>query len=348
MAKHFIAALNSWATRTITFLAATLVVLVAIVAVLLQNRPPLAEIGWPPAPAAEGVGRSVKLTWLGVTTLLFDDGDTQILIDGFFSRPSLAEIVLGLPVESDAAQINHVMDRYDMRRLAAIIPVHSHFDHAMDVGAIANRSSASIIGSETTAEIARGAGVPEDQIVVVADEDVYVFGDFSVRMIVSAHAPIGWGGSVPIAGELKEPLIPPAPIKSWKEGGSYSILIAHAEGTTLIQGSAGYVEGSMDDVRADVVMLGTFGLADFGSNYARKYWQTYVTTTGARRVFPIHFDDYTRPFGEIQPFPRILDDFAAAARLLENIRQVWDVDTRIYLPSFGKPMLLYSRPAPDA
>ena len=35
---------------------------------------------------------SVKVTFLGVTTLLFDDGETQIMTDGFFSRPSLLQV----------------------------------------------------------------------------------------------------------------------------------------------------------------------------------------------------------------------------------------------------------------
>ena len=34
-------------------------------------------------------GAPVTVTWYGVTTLLFDDGDTKLLIDGFFSRADL-------------------------------------------------------------------------------------------------------------------------------------------------------------------------------------------------------------------------------------------------------------------
>ena len=37
-------------------------------------------------------------------------------------------------VRKDVHYINYVMDEYRMRRLAAIIPVHSHWDHAIDVG----------------------------------------------------------------------------------------------------------------------------------------------------------------------------------------------------------------------
>ena len=44
-------------------------------------------LGLPDAPAATDETR-LTITWYGVATLLFDDGETQVLIDGFFSRPS--------------------------------------------------------------------------------------------------------------------------------------------------------------------------------------------------------------------------------------------------------------------
>ncbi|MDX1498638.1 MAG: hypothetical protein R3176_01995 [Woeseiaceae bacterium] len=348
MVKRFLETARAWTARLVIGLAGLILFCTIVIAWALSARPALEDLTWvPPAPVEADAG-SVTVTWLGVTTLLFDDGETQILIDGFFSRPSLADVVFRVPVESDVAQINRVMDEYDMRRLAAIIPVHSHFDHAMDVGAIANRSNASILGSETTAMIARGAGVPEDQIVVVEDGDRFPFGAFTVTILASAHAPIGWGGSVPLAGSVTAPLVPPAPVTAYREGESYTILVAHAEGQTLIQGSAGLVDRSLRNVRADVVMLGTFGIAGLGNDYARKYWQTFVTRTGARRVFPIHFDDYTKPFGHTEPFPRVIDDFADTVRLLENLRQIWDTDTRVYLPVFGEPIVLYAPAAPEA
>jgi L-ascorbate metabolism protein UlaG (beta-lactamase superfamily) len=324
------------------------VVASVIVAGLWSDRPQLSEIDWPPYPVYESRPDAVTVTWLGVSTLLFDDGNTQVLIDGFFSRPSVADIVFSVDVQSDAAKINRVLDEYQMRRLAAIIPVHSHFDHAMDIGAIANRSSASIIGSETTANIARGAGVPEDQIVIAQSGSDYSFGDFSVRIINSAHAPLGWGASVPYSGTVDAPLDLPAPVSAWREGNSYSVVVMHPQGTTLVQGSAGFHPGALDDVVADVVMLGTFGLENFGRGYTERYWLSMVTSTGAKRVIPVHFDDYTRPFGRVELSPRILDNFVDTAEWLDEIRKTWDNDARLHLPVFGEQLVLYPPPVPDA
>lgn len=337
-----------WARRIAVSVAVAIVTGGTVIALLWHSRPTLDEIDWPPYPEYPFRPDAVTATWLGVATLLFDDGDTQILIDGFFSRPSVADIVFSADVQSSAAQINEVMNEFEMRRLAAIIPLHSHFDHAMDIGAIANRSSASIIGSTSSANVARGAGVPEDQIVVAEDGQDYEFGNFTVRIIESSHAPLGWGGSIPYSGHIEEPLKLPAPISAWRAAESYSVVIMHPDGTALVQGSAGFLPGALDDVVADVVLLGVFGLENLGREYTQKYWLSLVTSTGAERVMPIHFDDYTRPFGTIELSPRVLDDFVDTAALLENIRDIWDKDTDLYLPEFGRKTVLYATTMPDA
>ena len=277
-----------------------------------------------------------------MTTVLVDDGVTQILIDGFFSRPTLADGLLRRPVDNDAPTINFALHEYRMRSLAAVIPVHSHWDHAMDVGAIALRSKASIIGSESTANIARGAGVLEDQIVVATPGEIYEFGEFRVRLLESRHGPIGWRGSVPLPGTIDEPLALPAPIQAMRLGTAYTVVIEHPRGTTVVQGSSGFVEGALEGIDADLVMLCSYGLSTLGRDYAERYWQEMVTTTGAKAVIPMHFDDFTKPFGEIVAFPRFLDDIEKTADWFEEFRDTWDTDTTLYKPAFGKPVAVYS------
>ena len=52
--------------------------------------------------------------------------------------------------------------------------------------------------------------------------------------------------------------------------------------------------------------------------------------------------------GEIEPGPRFLSNFATTAEWLEEFRDRWDTNTRIFLPEFGKPIVLYPPPAPEA
>ena len=248
----------------------------------------------PLAPAAESAAASV--TWYGVTTLLFDDGETRLLIDGFFSRPQFES--LDDFATPDTARIESLVASGAIDRVAMVTPVHSHFDHAMDIGAVALATGATVLGSESTANIARGAGVAEERIVVADNRLRRRFGRFEVSLVRSAHAPLVDGGP-PIPGSIEQPIEPPARIGDWKEGGSYSIVIAHPAGSALVQGSAGYVADALDGVSVDTVYLGIGGLGSLGKEHAAAYFDEIVGATGAGCVVPIHWDDFTQPFGEI-------------------------------------------------
>ena len=348
MERMSVAEIKRIATRVIAGIAATIAFTALVLTMLWRDRGSLGDIELLPAPSAHDLDSPITLTWFGVTTMLFDDGETQILIDGFISRPTLWQILTQRPVDNDVATINYFLNEYRIRRLAAIIPVHSHFDHAMDIGAIGNRSSASILGSESTAQIARGAGVPEDQIVVVEDRAEYTFGQFTVTFIESNHAPVGLRGSIPLAGTIDDPLTTPAPINAWREGASYSIIVSHPSGTTLVQGSGGFRQAALDDVEVDVVMLSTAMIEGLGHDYVEQYWLATVTSTGATTVIPIHFDDFTKAFGIVELTPDFLDDFADTVMLLEEFRSTWDSETRLYLPVFGEPIALYPEDEPEA
>ena len=286
---------------------------------------------------------AVSVTWLGVTTLLFDDNETQVLIDGFFTRPGITDLVFR-EISTDIANVNYAMAEFRIDRLAAIVPVHSHFDHAMDVGIVANRSSAVVLGSESTANIARGANLPVDQYQILANGETRKFGDFTITLIVSRHAPLSDDKNSWFAGKIKSPLQQPARTEEWREGQTYSVLIGHPRGTTLIQGSAGYDKGNLNHLSADVVMLSVAGLSRLGRNYTADYWRETVTAVGASRIYPIHIEDFTRPFGDITLFPRIADDVSVTAGWINDIAvsdETFDNPPEIQLLPFGESIVLY-------
>jgi len=90
------------------------------------------------------------------------------------------------------------------------------------------------------------------------------------------------------------------------------------------------------------------GLESLGKDYAEQYWQSLVTATGARSVYPIHFDDFTKPFGEIVLGPRFLDDFVMTTKWFEGFRDRWDNDAKLFMPEFGQPIAIYAQPFPEA
>jgi L-ascorbate metabolism protein UlaG (beta-lactamase superfamily) len=306
-----------------------------------QERSQIADLGWPIATSSGESAERVTVTWLGITTLLFDDGETQVLTDGTFSRPDLFDILSQRRVYSDVAAINYGLAEFRMDRLAAIVALHSHFDHAMDIGLVANRTTAVVLGSESTANIAQGAGVPVNQYQILADGETRQFGKFTITLIESRHAPIGVGGQPGFPGNISEPLEQPARIRDWKEGGSWSVLISHPHGTALVQGSAGFIEGALANERADVVMLGVAGLSSLGKDYVRQYWDETVVATGATRVFPVHYEDFTQPFGELRLFPDVVDRMVVTAGWIDELATDPGHPVSVSTLPFGQPVAVF-------
>ena len=333
--------LYHWAWIVGAGLVSVVVVVLAVLAWLWRDRADIADLPWSVEMAAGDNVEAVTATWFGITTILFDDGETQILIDGTFTRVGLADLLLFRQLASDVATINYALAEYRINRLAAIVPVHSHFDHAMDVGHVANRTTAVILGSESTANIAAGAAVPVDQYQILADGESRHFGDFTITLIESKHAPIGPGREAWFPGTIVEPLPQPARVPDWKEGVVYSIFIEHPRGTTLVQGSGGFIAGNLRGRSADVVMLGIAGLTGLGPDYVGEYWRETVGATGASTVYAVHIDDYTRPFGEILLFPDIADDVLTTSGWIQELVSGAEPPIAMRRLPFGRPVALY-------
>jgi L-ascorbate metabolism protein UlaG (beta-lactamase superfamily) len=279
----------------------------------LGDRPSLAAYQRHVLAAGASDGPRVAVTFLGVATLLVDDGETQLLTDGFFTRPGKLATLLGR-VEPDREEIAASIARAGAQRVAAVIVVHSHYDHAMDAPDVARQTGALVVGSESTANVARGGGLPEERIRVANPGEPMPFGAFRVTLLRSRHFPHGVA-----MGEIREPLVPPARTREYKEGGSYTVVIEHALGTLLVQGSAGWEEGALAGRDADVVFLGIGGLGTRDDAYRDEYWREVVEAVRPRCVIPIHYDDFTLPLGEpLQPAPSLLDDVDASMRFVRE------------------------------
>ncbi len=246
----------------------------------------------------------VTVSFLGVSTLLISDGETHLMTDGFFSRPSLWDVAVG-ELAPDPERIGDGLARAGAHRLDAVIVLHSHYDHAMDAPDVAERTGAVLVGSESTANIARGRGLPNAQIVVPEAGLPLSFGRFTLTMIESRHLPHGIA-----EGTIAEPLVPPARALDYKQGKTYIAHLSHPSGDIAVVGSAGFVEGALTPYRSEIVLLGVGGLGNMTEQYRETFYREVVDRLQPTRVIPIHYDDFTRPLSQpLALFPRIVDDF---------------------------------------
>lgn len=263
-----------------------------------------------------GPGAPVTLTWLGVSTLLIDDGTTAVLTDGFFSRPGLIDVGLRRLAPSQT-RIEESLTRAGIDRLAAVIPVHTHFDHALDSAVVAQRTGASMIGGISAANIARGQQLPDDRIVIATPGSEMTIGSFGVTLIESEHCPPDR-----FPGVITAPVVPPVKASAYRCGEAWSMLVRHRPSgrRLLIQGSAGFRPGALTGSRAEVAYLGVGQLGVQPQRYIEQYWDETVRAVGARRVVLIHWDDFFRPLTEpLRALPYAGDDLDVTMRVLTTL-----------------------------
>lgn len=312
--------------RALLTLAALLVAAVLATLWAWHHHPslaPYAALRFPDAAAAPRTpGHTLRVTYAGVATLLFDDGETAIMTDGFFTRPGVLSL---RHIQPDPALIKQSLQRLGVTKLAVVMPVHSHYDHALDSTAVAQATGALLAGSESTINIGLGNNLPIERMRRVKPGDTLTFGRFHVTWLRSQHSP-----NALFPGEIKQPFTPPSKASAYRMGDCYALLIEHDGRSILVQGSAGFEPGALVGRHADVVYLGIAPLGKQPQDYKAAYWREVVQTVGARRVVPIHWDDFFLPLSDgLQPMNPLMDDFPAAMRFVQSQARAEHVDVRM-------------------
>jgi L-ascorbate metabolism protein UlaG (beta-lactamase superfamily) len=285
---------------------------------LRPGRPDLARHSSRFTVPAAGSDAPLTVTWLGVSTLLIDDGSSAMMTDGFFSRPSLARVGIG-KVAPSAARVDGCLARVGVTRLEAVVPVHTHFDHALDSALVADRTGAQLVGGESAANVGRGYGLAEERLAVTDSGSPIRLGDFDITLIGSEHSPPDR-----FPGTIDEPVVPPVRASAYRCGEARATFVHHRPSNrrVLIQGSAGFVTGSLAGRQADVVYLGVGQLGVQPETYIRDYWAETVRTVGARRVVLVHWDDFFRPLSKpLRALPYVADDLDVSLRILSGLAE---------------------------
>lgn len=289
-----------------------------------------------PAPHAvpQGTDSGLRVTFLGASTLLVQDGETAFMTDGFFTRPRLGPYLWGR-MRPSPERIGDALDslgvyrvdapRPGARRLSAVVVLHSHFDHAMDAPLVARMTGARLIGSRSTADLATSYQLPPGAIDTVRAGDTVQVGAFRVGVIECIHGPPDrWPGTI------EAPFDTVSPVGRYRTGNCHSLLIRHGARSLLVTGTAGFIPGALDGVRADVVYLSVGSLGRQAPVYRASYWTGVVRATRARRVVLIHWDNLFEPLSEPLPaVPRLKDHLDRTIRQYCELAVSDSVDLRL-------------------
>jgi L-ascorbate metabolism protein UlaG (beta-lactamase superfamily) len=121
-----------------------------------------------------GDKNTIVLRWLSTSNYELAFRDQVILLDAYFEQGPRSRPTGIVPNE--------------VKKTDAIFVGHPHFDHISDVGPIAQRTSARVIGAPITIDTAYKLGVPQGRGTGVAGGETLKFDGFTVDAALAQHS----------------------------------------------------------------------------------------------------------------------------------------------------------------
>jgi len=269
---------------------------------------------------SENGGLSVRS--LGVSGFEISDGTTVVLLDPTPTRPDPLKLITG-PIEADLA-----LEEKWCPKANLILVNHSHFDHALDVGEIARRTGAVVVGSQNAVNLALSRGVSPEKTKVVHDGDHFVFGTFTIDVKKTRHTDI-------LVAQPMSGVIPTErkPLWFWQyaldDTFAYRLEANHT--TLWFHPTSTFVAGELGGLTAKNLIVGVTG-----EKQTREKVEQLMSEAHAVRVMPTHLDNFFQPVTKgLALMPGLDLDSARDLFKAQNPSLEWgvlDLNETVFLP----------------
>jgi L-ascorbate metabolism protein UlaG (beta-lactamase superfamily) len=241
------------------------------------------QLAWP---ADHPLPRGLSITWLGTAGLRLAYEGTVVWIDPYVTRLPLGQLIRRKVVPSDEELVTRWIDKAD-----AVLVGHTHFDHALDVPAIAKRFGCKAYGS-TSLEHLMGLHGVAGQAVVAEPHKRYEVGPFTFHFVPSLHSKLQLGLGIPYSGELTCDHVDELNPQAYKCGQVWGIAIEVAGLRMYHQGSCDLIEDAIDVKHVDVLFAGISG-----RRFTKGYFGRIIRAIEPKLIVPTHYDNFFKPLG---------------------------------------------------
>jgi len=258
----------------------------------------------------------LKLTHYGSAAWKITDGQTTVLVDPYFSRIRTVKVwgTKFPPQNDDPRQVHDLDDVLEpnielidqhVDTADFICISHSHFNHCMDMPYIARKTGATVIGTESTINIARANRVPRHQLRGVHGGEDYQFENISIKAIPSLHSALitpspytTWDNCHYFETEtVPKDIQAPLRLRDYVEGGTLGYLIRFGAKKVLIFCSMNYIEKEVENLQPDIALIPSSPWRNQVYKYTERLLQAldYPKT-----IIATHWDNQSVPYGADQ------------------------------------------------
>ena len=239
------------------------------------------QLAWP---ASAALPPGLEVTWLGTAGFRCAYQGTVVWIDPYVTRVPFKDVALRHVVPASDEAVARWIDRAD-----AVLVGHTHFDHALDVPAIARRTGSTVYGSRSLQHLMGLHGLAA-QARVVEPHRRYEVGPFAFHFVPSVHSKLQLGLKIPYAGELTCEHLDELTPQAYRCGQVWGIGLEVAGTRFYHQGSADFVEDELRDRDVDVFLCGISG-----RRFTPHYVERIVAKLRPRVIVPTHYDNFFLP-----------------------------------------------------
>jgi L-ascorbate metabolism protein UlaG (beta-lactamase superfamily) len=260
------------------------------------------ELAWDGA----GLPAGLELEWLGAAGFRLGYRGQELLVDPYLTRLPLGELLRRRVVPAAPAALARVADPL------AILVGHTHFDHALDVPALAIRAGCKVYGSASMARLMALHGRPELAVEVQAHAPIEL-GPFTVRFVPSKHSRLAAGLWTPYDGEITCEHTDELTPQAYRCGQVWGLEIEVAGARLYHTGSCDLDDDAAIPRGVDVFLCGIAG-----RRFTRRYVERILRRVEPRVIVPCHHDDFFRPVAQPMCFSLNVD----LAGFTDEVRRV--------------------------
>ncbi len=230
-------------------------------------------------------GEGLTARWLGVAGLSITDGETTLLFDPVFTKPTWRHWILGEEFRSNPEKVKSGLEAAGIKSAQAVFASHCHFDHVSDIGAVSGATGAVVRGGPSLKRIALKDPQEKAKFEDMEDKKEFSVGKFKVIPFRRQHAPILHKLAIKfLPGEVPDDF--KFGFYQYHEGEVWAFRIEHPDGALLVdQGSHFFEPHAEFAKKTDAYFVGIANKKSLEDLVDKN-----MKRIEAPMVVPLHFD----------------------------------------------------------